>query len=217
MDRGVPRCVAAGRDNRAVYPKPQVSYDAIVLSGGAGRRLGGLDKATLAVGNRTLLDRVLAACADAGRVVVVGPARETERAVIWTCESPPGGGPVAAVAAGLPLTVADVVAVLAVDLPFLTAATVARLAAAAAGDGSDGAVLVGDGDRDQPLTAAYRRDALVRRLAELGDSAGQAMSALVRGLRLVRLPDDERAGEDCDTPEQLANARARAGREGDAR
>src|SRR4051812_33904528 len=35
-------------------------YDAIVLAGGGGRRLGGVDKATLEVGGRTLLDRVLA-------------------------------------------------------------------------------------------------------------------------------------------------------------
>ncbi|MEH6375729.1 NTP transferase domain-containing protein, partial [Streptomyces sp. KLMMK] len=40
-------------------------YDAVVLAGGAARRLGGADKPTLRVGGRTLLDRVLEACADA--------------------------------------------------------------------------------------------------------------------------------------------------------
>jgi len=50
-------------------------FDAIVLTGGAASRLGGADKPALEVGGTTLLERVLAAVADAGRIVVVGPAR----------------------------------------------------------------------------------------------------------------------------------------------
>ncbi|MGW0901366.1 NTP transferase domain-containing protein, partial [Streptomyces goshikiensis] len=42
-----------------------MTYDAIVLAGGAARRLGGVDKPALPVGARTLLDRVLDACPDA--------------------------------------------------------------------------------------------------------------------------------------------------------
>ncbi|WP_374119938.1 NTP transferase domain-containing protein, partial [Streptomyces sp. LS1784] len=55
-------------------------YDAIVPSGGTARRLGGADKPGLTVGEATLLDRVLAACAGARTTVVVGPARPTARA-----------------------------------------------------------------------------------------------------------------------------------------
>ncbi|WP_344329901.1 molybdenum cofactor guanylyltransferase, partial [Kitasatospora putterlickiae] len=72
-------------------------YDAIVPAGGAARRLGGADKPGLTIGGTTLLDRVLAACADARTTVVVGPARPTARPGIrWTRERPPGGGPVVA-------------------------------------------------------------------------------------------------------------------------
>ncbi|MER5478427.1 DUF6457 domain-containing protein [Streptomyces sp. NPDC002734] len=102
-------------------------FDAVVLAGGAARRLGGADKPGVRVGGRALLDRVLAACADAGRTVVVADPRSTARPVRWARESPPGGGPVAALAAGLELTTADVVVVLSADLPFLDAATVHRL------------------------------------------------------------------------------------------
>ncbi|WP_399128711.1 molybdenum cofactor guanylyltransferase [Actinacidiphila sp. ITFR-21] len=77
------------------------SYDAVVLAGGAARRLGGADKPALPVGGRTLLDRVLAACAGADRTVVVGPRRPTARPVRWAGEEPPGGGPLPALAAGL--------------------------------------------------------------------------------------------------------------------
>ncbi|MFF2567556.1 DUF6457 domain-containing protein [Streptomyces sp. NPDC058084] len=77
------------------------AYDAIVLAGGAARRLGGADKPGVRVGGRPLLDRVLAGCRDAGRTVVVAEPRATARPVEWAREEPPGGGPVAALAAGL--------------------------------------------------------------------------------------------------------------------
>ncbi|NJP68904.1 NTP transferase domain-containing protein, partial [Streptomyces spiramenti] len=42
-------------------PTAPAPFDAVVLAGGAGRRLGGADKAAVRVGGRTLLDRVLTA------------------------------------------------------------------------------------------------------------------------------------------------------------
>ncbi|MFE5736844.1 DUF6457 domain-containing protein [Streptomyces celluloflavus] len=106
-------------------------YDAIVLAGGAARRLGGADKPALSVGGRPLLDRVLAACPDAATTVVVGPGRRTRRAVVPALEDPPGGGPLAALDAGLRHTTAPTVLVLSADLPFLTRATVRALLEAA--------------------------------------------------------------------------------------
>ncbi|MFC9228239.1 DUF6457 domain-containing protein [Streptomyces decoyicus] len=106
-------------------------YDTIVLAGGAAQRLGGADKPSLSVGGRPLLDRVLAACPDAAITVVVGPRRPATRDVVHTLEDPPGGGPLAALDAGLRHTTAPTVLVLSADLPFLTAATVQRLLEAA--------------------------------------------------------------------------------------
>jgi len=40
-------------------------FDAVVLAGGAGRRLGGVDKALVEVGGQDLLTRVLGAVAGA--------------------------------------------------------------------------------------------------------------------------------------------------------
>ncbi|MFF9149607.1 DUF6457 domain-containing protein [Streptomyces sp. NPDC014861] len=76
------------------------AYDAVVLAGGAARRLGGVDKPGVRVGGRALLDRVLAACAGARLTVVVGDPRPTVRPVHWTREQPAGTGPLAALAAG---------------------------------------------------------------------------------------------------------------------
>ncbi|KAB1987576.1 NTP transferase domain-containing protein [Streptomyces triticiradicis] len=102
-------------------------YDAVVLAGGAARRLGGEDKPGVRVGGRRLLDRVLAACADATRTVVVADPRSTARPVEWAREDPPGGGPLAALDAGLRHTAAPYVLVLSADLPFLEEKTVRRL------------------------------------------------------------------------------------------
>lgn len=102
-------------------------YDAIVLAGGAAKRLGGVDKPGVSVGGRALLDRVLTASRGADRTIVVGGRRATARQVLWARESPPGGGPLAALDAGLRMAEAGTVLVLSADLPFLDAATVRRL------------------------------------------------------------------------------------------
>lgn len=200
-------------------------YDAIVLAGGAARRLGGADKPALSVGGRPLLDRVLAACPDAARTVVVGPGRPTVRPVVRALEDPPGGGPLAALEAGLRHTTAAVVLVLSADLPFLTTATVHRLLATATatadspgpggGDAPcDGAMLRDASGRDQPLVAAYRAGPLRRELARLrarhGTLAGLPLRALGAELLLVRVPDARStASFDCDTWEDISAARAR--------
>ncbi|CAM5243868.1 NTP transferase domain-containing protein [Streptomyces avidinii] len=196
-----------------------MSYDAIVLAGGAARRLGGADKPALSVGGRALLDRVLDACPDARTTVVVGGRRPTARPVHWTREDPPGGGPVAALDAGLRRTTAELVLVLSADLPFLDRETVRALLEAPGGpgadgaDGADGALLRDPDGRDQPLVAAYRAEPLRREIAllatEHGTLTGLPLRALTAELDLVRVTSRPLASFDCDTWEDLAVARAR--------
>ncbi|WP_443333803.1 NTP transferase domain-containing protein [Streptomyces sp. CB02923] len=183
-------------------------------AGGAARRLGGADKPALSVGGRSLLDRVLDACPDAATAVVVGPRRPTVRPVVQAREDPPGGGPLAALDAGLRRTTAPVVLVLSADLPFLTGATVRALLAAAAAAGADGALLRDAEGRDQPLVAAYRSVPLRRALdavrAENGELAGLPLRALLGRLSLRRVSDPTASASfDCDTWEDIEAARAR--------
>ncbi|MEU3692089.1 NTP transferase domain-containing protein [Streptomyces narbonensis] len=190
------------------------AYDAVVLAGGAARRLGGSDKPGVRVGGRTLLDRVLAACPDAGRTVVVGDPRPTVRPVRWTREEPPGGGPVPAVAAGVRETEAEVVLVFSADLPFLAPDTVRSLLESLAGAPAAEAAVLTDGEgRDQPLVAAYRTGPLVRELTRLThDARGLAhtpLRHLTEGLRLTRVAAGPLASFDCDTWEDIVAARAR--------
>ncbi|MEV4712053.1 NTP transferase domain-containing protein [Micromonospora sp. NPDC049374] len=104
------------------------AYAAVVLAGGAGRRMGGRDKPVLAVGGVPMRERVLTAVADASPRILVGPGPAIA-GVRLTREVPAGGGPVAAVAAGLALLDTEVpaVALLAADLPLLTRPAVGDL------------------------------------------------------------------------------------------
>ncbi|MET8843340.1 NTP transferase domain-containing protein [Streptomyces rubiginosohelvolus] len=189
------------------------AYDVIVLAGGAAKRLGGADKPGVRVGGRALLDRVLAACDGAARTVVVGDRRATARPVLWTREVPQGGGPLAALDAGLKLTTAEYVLVLSADLPFLGPGTVDALLAAAGEPGSEGALCTDPDGRDQPLVAAYRAEPLRRELAliatEYGSLAGLPLRILTAELELARIDAGPDAAFDCDTWDDIAAARAR--------
>ncbi len=185
-------------------------FDAIVLSGGGSSRLG-RDKLRELVGERTLLARVTLAVDDAQRVIVVGDPSGASRCDIAVSEQPSGGGPVAAIAAGLAEVGADVVVVVAGDLPFLTPTAVDELCRALDEHGVDVAVAVDDEDREQPLLAAWRADRLRAAVDGVGLPDGAAMRAVLRGATTqvrVSLGGDPVPWWDCDTPEELAMARA---------
>ncbi|MCU1593103.1 MAG: molybdopterin-guanine dinucleotide biosynthesis protein [Frankiales bacterium] len=174
------------------------AFDAVVLAGGSARRLGGQDKASLVVGGSTLLDRVLDACSEALRIVVVGPSRPTSRAVSWVREEPAGGGPVPALRAGLEKVTTERVAVLAADLPFLTSDVLRVLV-----DRSP--AVLSDGSREQWLCGAWDSD----RLRAAAQGAGPRLRDLLLPLRpvVVRWEGEGTPWFDCDTAEELAAAR----------
>ncbi|CAN5522972.1 MAG: molybdenum cofactor guanylyltransferase [Actinomycetota bacterium] len=177
-----------------------------MLSGGRGRRLGGVDKGSLEVGGKRLIDRVLGALAVARRIVVVGPPLKVSTEVLWTSEEPADGGPVAGLAAGLTLVEEGIVVVVAVDMPFVTQSLVTRLVAATVE--VDGAILRNGGD--QYLCGAYTVEALRARLRSLKAIRGASMRRLLEGLRLERIKDPA-ASWDCDTWEQVEGARSQEG------
>lgn len=159
-----------------------------------------------------MLGRVLDAVGGASPRVVVGPARpDVPDDVVQVREHPPGGGPVAAIAAGLEaIGRAELVAVLAADLPFLTRAEVDLLRAALAAGDRDGVVFVDAAGREQWLCGVYRAAALRRAVAALDPPAGRPMRLLVAGLRLATLDRPATGGPppwyDCDTEEDYRRA-----------
>lgn len=184
-----------------------VDFAGIVLTGGGGARMGGVDKATVELGGRTLLEHALTALATATEVVVVGGAVPTTRPVTYTRETPRGGGPAAGVLAGLEAFAGEpsLVVVLAVDMPRVTADTVHRLVGAARGDG---AVLVDHEGRRQHLCAAYTTTALARSRPMSGEGHGMSMQRLVADLDVAEVSAEPGETRDVDTWDDLAALRA---------
>jgi len=183
-------------------------FDAIVLAGGAARRLGGADKPMLDVDGVPMLVHVLDAVAAAGTRVVAGPRRPIDRTVIWCRETPPGGGPVAGLAVALPFTTAATLVVLAADLPRIGPA-IERLLEALR-QPADVAVL-SSGARRNYLAAAWQRPALVGALARVGSPRGVSMRTLAFGATVAEVADAG-WGDDCDTWSDLARHRSRSPR-----
>ena len=193
-------------------PAPAHTFDAVVLAGGRGTRLGGTDKPGLVVGGQTLLGAVVSAVTSAGadRIVVVGPDRTGAGGQVrYAREDPPGRGPVAALACGLDQVSASLVVLLAADLPFLRSAHLTRLLTALAAQQDPGVVLLDDSGRPQWLVSGWvkarLRDALDR-------YPGSSLGGLLGPLDPVLLPDETAAGEppgwlDCDTAGDLRRAR----------
>lgn len=185
----------------------------IVLAGGRSHRFGG-DKLTAELAGRPLLDHLLDGLDEDWLVVCVGPVRATHRAVIWTREAPPGGGPVAGIAAGLAVLPVEVdqVLVLAGDIPH-GGAVARRLLAdrdedfgaavealAAVEDGSSDP----SGGRPNPLAALYSRPALDAVMPT--EPAGRAARSLLDQLSSRRVKVPEALLADVDTPTDLRSA-----------
>jgi molybdopterin-guanine dinucleotide biosynthesis protein A len=192
---------------------PAPPFAAVVLAGGRAARLGGQPKPQLDVGGRSMLSAVLTALDGASPLVVVGPPQQVPAGVVLVREEPPGGGPVPALAAGL-AAVGDVpvVAVLAADLPFVTGALVTALRDRLTGDG---VLVVDDTGRDQLLLGVWRTAVL--RAATAGSRPHTPLRAVLAPLAVRRYRPPVEPGvpapwTDCDTPAELARARAAAGR-----
>lgn len=189
---------------------------AVVLDGGRGRRMGGvdgMDKPGLELGGRSLRSRVVEAVSGAESVLLVGPPSDDDvslpPAVRRVQEEPPYAGPLAALSTAVPLVEQDVMLVLAADLVHPDALPAALVDALAAAPQAEAAVAVDGEGRRQWLAAAYRTDAVRRALVSLegiDGVEGHRFGDLVDLLIAVDVPRSDT--DDIDTPDDLARARA---------
>jgi len=177
---------------------------AIVIAGGRGTRMGGIDKPGLELDGATLRERAIGAARAAGLEPIVHLGPEVD------------GGQDPALAAGLAGLGTEEVVVLAGDLvrPDLVIAALvgpqrtAPEGAGADGGGADGAVLVDPDGREQWLAARYRVAALRTALDALpGGTRDAALRAVTRGLDLRRVLVDAAVVADIDTWQDYETAK----------
>lgn len=192
--------------------------DAVVLTGGAGRRMGYRDKAELPLAGWPLVDHVLLAVSAAARRIVAGPPRRGLAEPEFCREEPPGGGPVAAVRAAIDQVSSADVLVLAGDQPFIGSGLGAlRSALRADADPPGGAppdvvALVDVTGRVNYLAARWRTEALRAALGSVGSGealSGAPMRSLFDAVRVRTVPDFDAASFDCDTTDDLRTAESR--------
>ncbi len=132
---------------------------AVVLAGGASRRFRP-DKLAERVEGQSLLDQVLASLPEqVAAVIVVGPVRDVARPVIFTSEEPAGGGPAAALVAGLRRALdesSDAIVTLPGDAPLAGKAASILLSRLEGEPSIEAVVGVDASGREQPLQLALR-------------------------------------------------------------
>jgi len=132
---------------------------AVVLAGGASRRFRP-DKLAEQLDGEPLLDGVLASLPErVETVIVVGAAREVIRPVIFTSEEPAGGGPAAALVAGLRRALeesGDAIVTLPGDAPLAGKAASILLSRLESEPSTEAVVGVDASGREQPLQLALR-------------------------------------------------------------
>ncbi len=183
------------------------SLSAMILTGGSSTRFGS-DKSQAKLGANSLIENLLITLPPEIDIVIVGPELQNSlRQVGYTQEHPLGGGPVAAIEAGLKLVGSEFVAIIATDMPF--ASQILAVLRENLPETEDATIPLDPAGIRQPLCALYRRDALARAIAEVGSTQGQSVRNLMRILTIKELqlePELQRILLDVDTPADLERA-----------
>ena len=189
---------------------------AVVLAGGSSQRFAP-DKLAEKVDGQPLLDRALASLPEqVAAVIVVGAAREVARSVIFTSEEPAGGGPAAALTAGVRRALqesSDAIVTLPADAPLGGQAARTLLGRLESEPTADAVVGVDALGQEQPLQLALRPTA-ARALvtaAGPGGAAGVSARRLLEPLRPGLVTKELTPAElwDIDTVDQLLAWRLR--------
>jgi len=193
------------------------AYDAqaitgIVLAGGQGRRMGGVDKGLVPLDGRPLAAHVVSRLAPQVGALLINANQNAERYAAFgypVVSDAVGGfaGPLAGLHAGMTAAATPLVVTVPCDSPFLPADLVARLAAAHARAGAQLAV-ARTFDQPHPVFALARRD-LLPHLAAFLAAGGRKIDAWYATLAAVEgaFDDEADAFANINTAAELAASR----------
>jgi molybdopterin-guanine dinucleotide biosynthesis protein A len=191
-----------------------VQVSGLVLCGGASARMG-TDKALLAVGDETLIERALrivAAVASDVRLACGSEARYAALGVPLVRDHFPGAGPLAGLEAGLSAAPAGLVVALACDMPFADASVLSALAEHARVHDLDVVALRSERGVE-PLCAVWSTSLApaMRAALESGERSVQRFLAGLAGaavLDAAAIRGGSTAAVNVNTPADLEHARA---------
>jgi molybdopterin-guanine dinucleotide biosynthesis protein A len=183
----------------------------VVLAGGQGRRMGGVDKGLVELAGTPMIAHVLARLAPQVADLLVNANQNLERYEAMGFPVVPdavGGfaGPLAGLHAGMTRATRNYVVTVPCDSPFLPEDLVARLAAALDRKGAQLAVAK-TLDQPHPVFALVRRDVLPNLAAYL-EGGGRKIDAWYSALAVVEVGFDDEADafRNINTADELSAA-----------
>ena len=190
------------------YSPVNLSVTGIILSGGRGTRMGGVDKGLLPFRGRTLVEWVLDQIEPQVAEVLISANQNLDRYLalghpVATDRIAGFAGPLAGLHAGLCLARSELVITVPCDSPFLPADLVRRMAEALGGGESEVAVAK-TGDRRHPVFCLCR-PSLLQNLTAFLEGGGRKVDAWYAALDVSEVAFDDHAGGllNINTPEQL--------------
>ena len=181
----------------------------IVLAGGLGRRMGGVDKGLQPLHGKAMVEHVLARLAPQVDDIVINANQNHERYAAFGHRVVPdavGGfaGPLAGLHAGLSAVSHQLAVTVPCDSPFLPADLVSRLARNL---GSNDLAVAKTGDQPHPVFALVRR-AVAGNLETFLKSGGRKIDGWYASLKVVEVLFDDEADafRNINTLEELGRA-----------
>ena len=187
----------------------QEGITGIVLAGGLGRRMGGVDKGLQPLRGRPMVAWVLERLAPQVEAIVINANQNADAYGAYGHRVVPdaiGGyaGPLAGLHAGLAAATTPLVVTVPCDSPFLPADLVARLAAHL---GENDLAVAKTGEQPHPVFALVRA-AVRQNLEAFLAGGGRKIDAWYAALKVVEVPfdDEEDAFRNINTVEELKQA-----------
>jgi molybdenum cofactor guanylyltransferase len=180
----------------------------LILAGGRGTRMGGVDKGLQVLRGKAMIEWVLARLAPQVDEVLINANQNIERYARLGHRVVPDhiagfAGPLAGLHAGLRAAAHPLVVTCPCDSPFLAADLVPRLREALERDAADLAV-ARTGEQPHPVFSLVRREALPG-LARFLESGGRKIDAWYASLKTieVRFDDEAEAFSNINTADEL--------------
>jgi molybdopterin-guanine dinucleotide biosynthesis protein A len=191
-----------------------VRVTGLILAGGLGRRMGGVDKGLQPLKGKPMVEWVIERLKPQVAEIVINANQnlaEYARFGYRVLSDEVGGfaGPLAGLHAGLKANVHPFLITVPCDSPYLPADLVARLHAALIANHADLAIAK-TGDQPHPVFALVR-ESLTAHLAKFLAAGGRKIDAWYASLKVVEVPFDDQpeAFSNINTPQELKEFESR--------